>query len=265
MIIIRDYYHNLDNRPLVELPFTTFDIVKDDVDSTLALENDNDFPKVEKLYKSALKVIFQYDQAVAQSERERVNKNAEKESKNKGKAPAKPKTQIEDSKIESYPYEEEMKTALKNEKFKYKFRITLLKYWGIDCLRKLRTQANQIYNKLEDWILLSIRSENQALDKVTNILRSNIEREEKIKYELSLDVFDVIVNKDVQNYIELPPELSPAKEVISHERFNIDQLIIFSQELEAYTSKPHWIKTSVILDLLIKKFVKYNNLDYFWK
>jgi hypothetical protein len=264
MIIIRDYYHNLDNRPLVELPFMTIDIVKDEVDSGLALENENDFPKVDKLYKSAIKVIFQYDQAVAQAERERNNKNAEKDNKTKAKTPAKPKTQVENSVIELYPYEEEMKTALKNEKFKYKFRITLLKYWGIDCLRKFRSQANQIYNKLEDWILLSNRSENQALDKVTDILRNNIEREEKIKYELSLDVFDVIVNKDVQNYIEMPPELSPAKEVISHERFNIEQIVIFTQELEAYTSKPSWIKTSVLLDLLIKKFVNSFNLDYFY-
>ena len=31
MIIIRDYYHNLDNRPLIELPFSTIDIVKDDI------------------------------------------------------------------------------------------------------------------------------------------------------------------------------------------------------------------------------------------
>ena len=155
-----------------------------------------------------------------------------------------------------------MKIALRNEKSKYKFRITLLKHWGVEFLKKLRSQANQIYNKLEDWILLSIRSENQALSKVTDILRNSIEREEKIKYELSLDVFDVIINKDVQNYIELPPELSPAKEVMTHERFNIDQLTIFNHELEAYVVKPHWIKTSILLDLLIKKFVNHINLDY---
>ena len=29
--IIRDYYHNLDNRPLIELPFSTIDIIKDEM------------------------------------------------------------------------------------------------------------------------------------------------------------------------------------------------------------------------------------------
>jgi hypothetical protein len=215
------------------------------------------------LYKSALKVIFQYDQAIVQVDRERLIKTADKDSKNnKTKTQAKPKTHPDEGKIDTYAYEDEMRTALKNEKSKYKFRITLLKYWGMECLKKLRSQANQIYNKLEDWILLSIRSENQALNKVTNILRNSIEREEKIIYELNLDIFDVIINKDVQNYIELPPELSSAKEIISHERFNIDQIIIFIQELEAYVNKPHWIKPSVLIDILIKKFVKYSNLDY---
>jgi hypothetical protein len=31
MNIIRDYYHNLDNRPIIELPFSTIDIVKEDI------------------------------------------------------------------------------------------------------------------------------------------------------------------------------------------------------------------------------------------
>ena len=31
MQIMRDYYHNLDNRPLIELPFTTIDIIKEEL------------------------------------------------------------------------------------------------------------------------------------------------------------------------------------------------------------------------------------------
>ena len=32
--IMRDYYHNLDNRPLIELPFSTIDIIKEEIDQT---------------------------------------------------------------------------------------------------------------------------------------------------------------------------------------------------------------------------------------
>ncbi len=112
-------------------------------------------------------------------------------------------TETEDKK-ESYQHEEEMKIAIKNEKAKYRYRITLIKYWGIQRLKNMRRIAYTIYNKLEDWIILAIKAENEALNQLTNIIKSHIEKEKKIKYELELDTFDVMINMDIQNYIELP-------------------------------------------------------------
>lgn len=109
-----------------------------------------------------------------------------------------------DEKKEIYHHEEEMKMAIKSEKSKYRFRVTLIKYWGIQCLKNMRRIASTIYNKIEDWIILAIKAENEALIQLTNILKSHIEREKKIKYELELDTFDVVINMDIQNYIELP-------------------------------------------------------------
>ena len=68
----------------------------------------------------------------------------------------------------------------------------------------MRRLANLIYEKLDDWIILSIKAENEALNKLTDIIRETIETEKKIKYELELDTFDTIINLDMQNYIELP-------------------------------------------------------------
>jgi len=68
----------------------------------------------------------------------------------------------------------------------------------------MRKLANNIYNKLDDWIILSIKAENEALNQLTDIIREGIEKEEKIKYELELDTFDTIINLDMQNYNELP-------------------------------------------------------------
>lgn len=109
-----------------------------------------------------------------------------------------------DDKKEIYQHEEEMKIAMKNEKAKYRYRIILIKFWGIQCLKNMRRTANTIYNKIEDWIILAIKAENEALNQLTNIIKSHIEKEKKIKYELELDTFDIIINMDVQNYIELP-------------------------------------------------------------
>ncbi len=100
-----------------------------------------------------------------------------------------------------------MLVAVKNEKAKYRYRTTLLKYWGIFCLKNMRNIANIIYSKLEDWIILSNKCESEALEQLTMILKSHIEKEKKIKYELELDTFDIVINRDVQNFIELPVRL----------------------------------------------------------
>jgi hypothetical protein len=97
-----------------------------------------------------------------------------------------------------------MKIAIRNEKSKYRFRMTLIKYWAINYIKNIRKLTNNIYNKLNDWIILSNKSENEALNQLSSILRSHIEKEQKIKYELELDTFDIIVNMDIQNFIELP-------------------------------------------------------------
>ena len=158
---------------------------------------------------------FQYDEALVSAEKKRTEKSkilrkynivqeANKKVKpvlnKKGQAVA---NELEEKK-ESYPSEEERKLAIKNEKAKYRYRVTLIKYWGIHSLKNMRKIANTIYNKFEDWIILSIKAENDALTQLTNILKSHIEKEKKIKYELELDTFDILINMDVQNFIELP-------------------------------------------------------------
>jgi hypothetical protein len=166
-----------------------------------------------------------------------------------------PEVAIEEKKPEVYQYENEMKQSIKNEKAKYRFRLTLLKHWGIECLKNLRKISNSIYSKLDDWIVLSIKAENEALNQLCNMLRDHIEQEKKIKYELELDTFDVIVNMDVQNYIELPPQPLPAKEIIDHSKFNIVQLRILLDELKTYEINHNLIRTSTFLEIFIKKYV----------
>jgi len=150
-----------------------------------------------------------------------------------------------------------MKQSIKNEKAKYRFRLILLKYWGSECLKSLRKIASSIYSKLDDWIVLSIKAENEALNQICNMFRDHIEQEKKIKFELELDTFDVIVNMDVQNYIELPPQPLPAKEIIDHSKFNILQLRILLDELKTYEINYNIIRTSTFLEIFIKKYVIY--------
>ena len=300
--IMRDYYHNLDNRPLIELPFSTIDIIKEEIDQTPIeefnvegeenqenKEKENNagnteasvketleqyieknmpksYPRVEKLYKNSLKIQFQYEEALRETERAKLEK--EKEDAKKNPAPGKGKkgqdkgkeNQEEAVKEEVYPHNDELKQAISNEKSKFKYKLTLLKYWGISCLKNFRRLSLTVYNKLEDWIILAIKAENEALNELTIMLKENIESESKIKYELALETFDVIVNMDVQNYIELPPKPLPAKEVIDHNKFNIVQLKILMEELQTYlVENTSSIRSSTFISIFLKKYISSKN------
>ncbi|MCQ2816970.1 MAG: hypothetical protein MJ252_06870 [archaeon] len=272
MQIIRDYYHNLDNRPLVELPFSTIEIIKEEVDPTPIEEFSEDqskhepekYPRIEKLYKTSLKAEFQYEEAIKNSEKERLDKLNEG-NKNKpaakGKKGAPQQSQPDEPKETDYPHNEELKQALANEKAKFKYRITLLKFWGVKYLFNMRRLSLSVYDKLEDWIILAIKAENEALTQLTAILKENIENEAKIKYELALDTFDVVINEQIQNYLEYPPQPMPPKEVIDHDKFNIKQLQILLNELETYVVEDtkSCIRSSTFISIFIKKFIQSKN------
>jgi len=125
---IRDFYFGLDNRALLELPLFTIDIIKEEPDST-PLEHETDpttFPRLEKLYKTSLKVQFQYDESIYKAEKEKISSQLEKEQKDK-KAKVEPKKKnvaptevLLEEKKEVYIYEEEMKQAVKLEKTKFR-------------------------------------------------------------------------------------------------------------------------------------------------
>jgi hypothetical protein len=186
----------------------------------------------------------------------------EKNDKNKQKLDTKNKKTIDgEEKKEIYIYDSELRDAIKKEKAKYRFRVTLLKYWGIQCLTNLRKFAGLIYSKLDDWISLAIKSENEALEKLTNILRSHIESETRIKFELLFNIFDININKDVQNFLEYPPKPNPPKEVVDHSRFNIQQLRTLMEEFESYIIQENYIRTSTFLELIIKKFIASPNTN----
>lgn len=293
--IIKDYYHGIDNRVLAEIPFYTIDIIKDEIDpvpiekdlantnqqvqANTTSKKDNkadpntnnnlnifgleeEFPRVEKLYRTSLRVQYQYDEMLFKAEKERIKQLQEKDSKDKK---AKPKVDAKskannievniEEKKEEYLYDEEMKEALLKEKAKYRCRITMLKNWGIKYLKNLRKQANEIYSKLEDWIILAIKAENEALNQLCTVLKKHIEDEQKIKYELELDTFDIKINMDVVNYIEEPPKLLPAKEVIDQNKFNIQQLNILIGELSTYIVANNNIRTSNFLKIFEKKYI----------
>lgn len=58
----------------------------------------------------------------------------------------------------------------------------------------MRTKAIKVYTKLDDWILVSNKTENDAVNEMCTVIKRAIEEEKKIQDELRLKFMDFCVD-----------------------------------------------------------------------
>jgi hypothetical protein len=105
-----------------------------------------------------------------------------------------------------------MRAAIKVEKSILRFRLTQVRNWALKRLRDIRSKSIRVYTKLEDWIHVANKAENDAVDEMCVVLKRAIEEERKIQDELRIKFMDFCVDEKIMNYIEPPPEKLPAME-----------------------------------------------------
>lgn len=150
-----------------------------------------------------------------------------------------------------------MKAAIKIEKAILRFRLTVIRNWTLKRLREVRAKAIKTYQKMEDWISVSNKTENDAVDEMCIVIKRAIEEEKKIQDELRIKFMDFCVDEKIMNFIIPPPEKLPAMEEIRPNRFSIRQLTTLVEEFEAL-ARQHGNSTSnipnrVVLDLFLRK------------
>ena len=69
-----------------------------------------------------------------------------------------------------------------------------------------------MYQKLDDWIAVPSKAENDAIDEVCDVIKEAIEDQGKIQDELRIKFMDFFVDKGILNFIEPPPEKLAAME-----------------------------------------------------
>lgn len=270
--IIRDFYNIMDSKSFPELNNSLVSInetLKEDLNG-LSLENDKDsenFPKVEKLFKNCIKLIFKYEDKIKNIEKllkqNLSNSSLSGDSNNKKvtrnivykKINHQVDQTFTDEKREIFIYEEEMKNALKYEKMKFKYRINAVKFWGINSLKNMRRLANIIFDKLDDWIIITIKSENEAMNSLTSLLRNLIEREAKVRVDFELDVFDIYNMIDITEHMESVPIPMPFKEIKETARFNLTKFKGIFDEIKTFEIQKNFIKTSSFVQLYFKKYL----------
>jgi hypothetical protein len=96
----------------------------------------------------------------------------------------------------------------------------------------MRSKAIKVYTKLEDWILVSNKTENDAVDEMCTVIKRSIEEETKIQEELRIKFMDFCIDEKIMNFIVPPPEKLPALEEVRPDRFTILQLTTLVDEFE---------------------------------
>lgn len=91
-------------------------------------------------------------------------------------------------------------------------------------LRDTRSQAIEMWKKLEDWIFIAQKTEMDAIEEMCLVIKDAIEEESKIQDELRIDFMDFTVDEKTLNYINPPPPLLEALEQYREDRFAIPQL-----------------------------------------
>jgi hypothetical protein len=227
--LIHDYYHAVEEKVVPEAPIEmTVDLLKQiegELPEVEKLAEGADaadighynYPRLEDFFKRAIKAQTVPD--VLHTLAADAGKKAPakgKDAKGKGAAHA----EEDKPKLDSI-YVIEMKEAIKVEKSILRYRLCQVRNWALQRLKHQRERALKVYKKLDDWISVSNKAENDAIEEVCTVIKAAIEGESKIQVELKINFMDFIVDQQIFNFIDPPPEKLPAMENVNVDKFSI--------------------------------------------
>ena len=217
--IIRQFYFNMDSRVYQDISnFKPLDFLKDEQLNIIPLEKDEEnkefqFPKIEKLYLNCIRVLFKYDEFVSNLEKlmksstVNVSDTSIKKSGlyllSRGISKRMiDSTSFADDRKEILIYNEEMKKAINLEKNKFKFRVTFIKQWGIGFLTSMRKISKIVYDNLDNWIIKTIRNENNNMNRIDNYIRVQIEKGDIVNSQIETEFFEEFQIINVSEFFE---------------------------------------------------------------
>ena len=90
-------------------------------------------------------------------------------------------------------YIEELSNQIKMEKNKFKYRLMFLKYFIIKYYNIIIECFNNTYNAMDDWIIMSVRSQNNTLNEFVSYLKKILNKSNKKAFleDFEFDNFDI--------------------------------------------------------------------------
>ena len=218
-------------------------------------------PKIDRLYKNCFKLLFNYEKKL----KEEGFKSYEKEEydfikrrRNK-RFDFKRESMISvnsDKKI--FNPDIEMKTALTNEKVKYKLRLVFLKFFGEKFVEKLSEIEKMTFENMDKWIIQSVDAQNNTMNYIINkiketVLKPSFKEINNIISKEELDIFNI--------YEKIPTKfnefnISNYKSIKEEDKeFDLKELYKVYLDLKLYEIQDNYVTLDSLIDILFKKHI----------
>ena len=269
--LIREFYYHFE--PNKQQESNPYNIkvnslkILNDVSSLAVLSNDKKTsPKIEQIYRNCFKLFFEYDKAIneidtnlkaqAASNALNISGVSTVSHRRKRNAALRDSNKVEQSLFSEtkdvLSYEDELKAAVNNEKNKFKYRITFLKFFGVAFINELYDIINKTFDNLDTWIIDSIKLQNDAMNELIANFKEQIENgESEIRFDIELDKFDVFSNIELQFKNVEPPcscDLPSDKKKIDY-----TELYKCYLDLKSYEIQNNYVTYNDVMDILIRK------------
>lgn len=180
------------------------------------------YPRLDKLLTMALKQQVVPDVTQLQAAVDPKKGGAKKADPKKGAATK--ANEDAETIVEESIYVKEMKESIKTEKSILRFRLVQIRNWALMNLKQNRTNAIELYKKLDDWIFVAQKAEMDSIEEMCTVAKDAIESESKIQDELCIQFMDFTVDKSILNFITpAPPKLELMEDRRDY-KFTIPQL-----------------------------------------
>ena len=273
--IIKRFYYEFDNQKISEkFPYKYIfeqDKILENIDEYPIFDincfNSNKIiisPKIDKLYNNCHKLFFYYEkdmQIIYEKAKENIDlTNALFLPKKKIKTFYKKKTKADlKSVLSSYienrviDFEEEMKTALSNEKVRYKFRILFLKNFSEKIMKEIYKIGQITFNNLDQQIVESVNMQNNAMNELILKIKNNIKEgvyKLNVK-DVELDYFN-IYEKCYPNFTEF--KLNYLYNLPEQDKkINYNDLYRIFLEVKTYEIQNNYVSLDSVIDIVFKK------------
>ena len=187
-------------------------------------------------------------------------------------------------------FDEEFSQQIKIEKDKFKYRLMFLKNYIIKYFHIIIECFNTTYNTMDDWIIMSVRNQNNSLNEFVNYLKKIMKKNNKSidldKFEFDnfniysrhkVDISSILENMNLTSYIDTDnqKEIKDGKKEIIlinindisySDKFvyNINDLMQIYNYLKSFGNEgcDYLIKYEIVKEILVHKFFakrKYEN------